>query len=746
MEALGKHFNFQRVQLFRTESLGIGSYGAVYRAKCDQLPCAGKLLHPILFQDGDPGSQRIQQRFVQECHFLSGIRHPHIVQYLGMCVDGESSLPVLLMELMDESLTHLLERHQESLPFHQEVNICHDVALALAYLHSNDIIHRDLSSNNVLLDAGRRAKVTDFGMSKLLDIAPSPFTHCPGTAVYMPPEGLRNPPMYTTKLDCFSFGVLSVQVMSRQFPNPGPEEQVVEDARSPVGTIKIPIPETDRRKCHIDLIDPIHPLLPLALQCLSYADGNRPSAQELCDRLELLRESPQYNQSVALGQEQQLQRQIQELHQQLQEKDAAITTASEQQRHLREQLDESIHRHQETEQNYHTLQQSYYTLDQHHRELVQEKEHLIEGREQQLRDLHHQLQTSEAMVAEYQHTLHLREREIRELRQTISGQEMRELHEKRGPVQVQESCAVPAVKLTWTTCPSAPTGLARGSVTVNGSKAYFLYWNDVYEYDGEKRRWSQLSQCPNLLPTLVMVNGQLTAVGGQHSNWAPTNTLLNLTQEGGESKWCQRYPSMPTKRWRPAAICNGGTLVVAGGRADDDDDTLVAVEVMNTSSLQWYVAPNLPHFYNIASATVCGNTLYLMGGVKRNGFEGSQSVLTCSLRALHDSLSLATKRTHRLWRRAADVPVYFTTCINFCGQLLAVGGNRKSSYRESDPTDNVYMYDSSVNTWKIVSHIPMPRYRCLVAVLPEEKLLVVGGRTTSGYGLSDVTELGQLSQ
>ena len=107
--------------------------------------------------------------------------------------DPESRLPVLLMELLDVSLTKILECSQQPLAYYVQVDICHDIALAVAYLHSNDIIHRDLSSNNVLMIAGRRAKVTDFGMSKLAGAAPSmtPLTMCPGTQAYMPPEALR---------------------------------------------------------------------------------------------------------------------------------------------------------------------------------------------------------------------------------------------------------------------------------------------------------------------------------------------------------------------------------------------------------------------------------------------------------------------------------------------------------------------------------------------------------------------------
>ena len=254
---------FRNIQLVKAQetSLGIGSYGAVYRAKCDQLVCAAKVLHPILFQTRDPSAYRIVERFQREIDFLSGLRHPNIIQYLGSCADPDSGLPVLFMELMDESLTSFLERPAEPppLPLYVQVDIGHDVAQAFSHLHRHEVLHRDLSSNNVLLICSRRAKVTDFGMAKLLGSDPrlTP-TYCPGTNGYMSPEALTDPPTYTSKLDVFSCGVLLIQMITRKFPDPGPRTFTVpiNDPRFPSGMALMVVPELERRKEHLDLISP----------------------------------------------------------------------------------------------------------------------------------------------------------------------------------------------------------------------------------------------------------------------------------------------------------------------------------------------------------------------------------------------------------------------------------------------------------------------------------------------------------
>ena len=327
LQAQQHAFRYQNFFINKSQPLGHGAYGAVYKARCDQLPCAAKVLHPTILDPTDPGAGVIMERFQQECNFLEHIRHPNIVQYLGMTREPESRLPVLLMELLDESLTKMLEHSQQSLAYCVQVDICQDIALAVTYLHSNDIIHRDLSSNNVLMITGRRAKVTDFGMSKLAGAAPSmtPLTMCPGTLAYMPPEALREPPRYTKKLDCFSEGVIMIQMCTRLWPEPGPRTQLIPDSRSPTGSTEMPVLEIERRKNHIDLIDPNHSLLLIAKDCLHFQEKDRPSSEELCQRLADLKESMEYRESTH-----QLQDKIQPnydqvmLIQQLQEKDKML--------------------------------------------------------------------------------------------------------------------------------------------------------------------------------------------------------------------------------------------------------------------------------------------------------------------------------------------------------------------------------------------------------------------------------------
>ena len=262
---------FKSFELLKDQTIGIGSYGKVCKAKCDNLLCAAKILHETLYDPksfhpiptNDIGMKPVR-KFEQEVEFLKEIRHPNIVQYLGIYHDDDTGLPILLMELMDESLTSFLKRSLKPIPYHIQVNICHDISLALSFLHSNKIIHRDLSGNNVLLISNSRAKVTDFGMARLENYLT--YTTCPGTDVYMPPEAVAENTTYTEKIDCFSFGVVVVQIITGEFPAPQERLVPISGSHYEPGILQKIVPEVDRRKNQLAKIDSNHPFRSLILR------------------------------------------------------------------------------------------------------------------------------------------------------------------------------------------------------------------------------------------------------------------------------------------------------------------------------------------------------------------------------------------------------------------------------------------------------------------------------------------------
>ena len=89
--------------------LGGGSYGVVEELKMAGLVCAGKKIYDALIDPENQGAQRMVDRYYSECSLLSELRHPHIVQFLGICFLPDTQLPVLVMERLQGSLDELLE-------------------------------------------------------------------------------------------------------------------------------------------------------------------------------------------------------------------------------------------------------------------------------------------------------------------------------------------------------------------------------------------------------------------------------------------------------------------------------------------------------------------------------------------------------------------------------------------------------------------------------------------------------------
>ena len=276
-------YNLPEIKITDQE-VGRGSYATVLKMEYMGLRCAGKRIHELLLQSVQGEDSYTVQRFEEECRLLSQVRHPNIVQFLGVYFQQEMRVPILVMEFLPTNLTSCIEQYGV-LPKEISYSILHDVALGLCYLHSQTppIIHRDLSSNNVLLTPDMKAKISDLGVAKILNLTPlqrSQRTQTPGTPAYMPPEVMVADPRYCKSLDQFSYGIMMIHMFSGRWPEPQ-----VGQVRAQYDGTMIPVSEAERREVFLQAIENDHPLMDLILKCIHNYPQARANADEIVERL-----------------------------------------------------------------------------------------------------------------------------------------------------------------------------------------------------------------------------------------------------------------------------------------------------------------------------------------------------------------------------------------------------------------------------------------------------------------------------
>ncbi|KAJ9537681.1 hypothetical protein OSB04_030414 [Centaurea solstitialis] len=196
--------------------IGTGGYGSVYEAKLPN----GKTFALKKLHRYEAKQPALDKSFRNEVKVLTNLRHKNIVKLYGFCFHTNCNF--LVYEYMENGSLFCALKNVESvqLDWIKRVKIVKDVAHALAYMHHDcipPIIHRDISSNNVLLNSEMEAFVADFGAARLLNSDSSNQTIIAGTLGYIAPE-LAYTMVVTEKCDVYSFGVVTLETIGGKHP------------------------------------------------------------------------------------------------------------------------------------------------------------------------------------------------------------------------------------------------------------------------------------------------------------------------------------------------------------------------------------------------------------------------------------------------------------------------------------------------------------------------------------------------
>jgi tRNA A-37 threonylcarbamoyl transferase component Bud32 len=227
-------FEFRRGQVVNgrftvLDLIGRGGMGRIYKAHDNVLgeDVALKTLLPQFLRD-----KMVVERFFNEARIARKLAHPNIVRVHDIGSAGKG-MYISMEYVQGDSLRGMIEKLPpgKRIPLGEVLRIVDELCGALEYAHQYTI-HRDIKPENIMLDSGRRVKLMDFGISKLMDnTRMTGASVVMGTPYYMSPEQLRNSHEVDQRADIYSIGVVLYEVLTGNMPTgvPRPASQMLKE-------------------------------------------------------------------------------------------------------------------------------------------------------------------------------------------------------------------------------------------------------------------------------------------------------------------------------------------------------------------------------------------------------------------------------------------------------------------------------------------------------------------------------------
>ena len=247
----------------------------------------------------------------------------------------------------------------------------------------------------------------------------------------------------------------------------------------------------------------------------------------------------------------------------------------------------------------------------------------------------------------------------------------------------------------------------------------------VQVYDLDKATWTRLPPAPQYCSEAVAINNQLVLIGGVR---ASSLTITNMVSTWTEQGWQQDLPAMSTKRFRPGVTAYSTYVIVAGGLAEDKQTLLGSIDILDTTTRQWYTPtlqlprPMYRMQITVSATHICVASAFITYDATTKESTPSKNVCQLPVSTLTKVLVGEDSSPHQ-WTEIAPTPHYQSTLLQDTPHPLAVGG-RDDLFKS---TADIVVYDHHSNKWATVGQLLEPRAKCTAVSLNRRSFLVCGG-------------------